>query len=220
MHTEPIGYVELTKFQRARRMLSWLVSAEGRRELKDFSATTERSPFELGVIEGIAPTLGQVSANEAKVLLGLASDVAPGSTIVEIGTLYGSATRILAMGAPAGCRVISVDNYSWNPHHIAADSHAALAQRVLRQEISEGRVELVRMDKNQYFATSNEPRIGLAFLDAIHSYEETLADIDWAISRNVNVVSGHDYSPLFPGVIRAVNERGGPRILVDTLWVL
>jgi len=34
------------------------------------------------------------------------------------------------------------------------------------------------------------------------------------------VVCGHDYSEEHPGVVRAVNEHGGPESLAGTLWLL
>jgi hypothetical protein len=56
------------------------------------------------------------------------------------------------------------------------------------------------------------------FLDAIHTYEETAADIAWAKKVNASIICGHDYYDVFPGVIQAVDEVGGPKCLAGTLW--
>jgi hypothetical protein len=60
----------------------------------------------------------------------------------------------------------------------------------------------------------------LVFLDAVHTYDETKEDIQWARRVGASVVCGHDYCERFPGVIHAVNEFGHPSQLRGSLWVL
>jgi hypothetical protein len=54
----------------------------------------------------------------------------------------------------------------------------------------------------------------------VHTYEETKVDIQWARSVRASIICGHDYSERFPGVIRAVDEFGGPSQLRGSLWAL
>lgn len=58
------------------------------------------------------------------------------------------------------------------------------------------------------------------FLDAIHDYAETRKDILWARRVGAAVVTGHDYSPKFPGVMQIVDELGGPAELAGTVFRL
>ena len=60
----------------------------------------------------------------------------------------------------------------------------------------------------------------MVFIDADHSYEETRKDIEWAKRIKAGLICGHDYKEGCAGVIRAVDELGGVREKVESLWVL
>jgi hypothetical protein len=86
--------------------------------------------------------------------------------------------------------------------------------------VATGRVIQCRADKNQWLsAYAGEPP-SLVFCDAIHTYEETKADILSARAAGAGLIAGHDYSREFPGVIEAVDEVGGPERLRGALWCL
>ena len=82
-------------------------------------------------------------------------------------------------------------------------------------------VHQINSDKNEFYRTYQDASPSLVFLDAVHTYEETKADILWAKHLNTKIICGHDYhKESHPGVVRAVDESGGPKKLVETLWVL
>ena len=59
----------------------------------------------------------------------------------------------------------------------------------------------------------------MTFIDANHEYEGVKEDIDWAVSRGIPIISGHDYSDDFPGVMKAVNEAfPGKFRVTGSLW--
>lgn len=140
--------------------------------------------------------------------------------IIEIGSLLGVTTTQMALAKAAGQRIIAVDNFCWNPWGLAPDVHHDLAKQVLHYLIQTGEVELLRQDKNEFFATYNGPAPAMVFLDAMHDYEETKKDIEWARRVGARIISGHDYCDKFPGVIQIVDEHGGPRRLEGTVWTL
>jgi hypothetical protein len=76
------------------------------------------------------------------------------------------------------------------------------------------------MDKEEFYRTYEGGTPGLVFLDANHGYESTKRDIDWARDSGAGLICGHDYSPSFPGVVRAVKECGGVRRVVGTIFEL
>jgi hypothetical protein len=76
------------------------------------------------------------------------------------------------------------------------------------------------MDKNEFFAGYRGAAPAMVFLDAVHDYEETKKDIQWARSVGAKIISGHDYCKEFPGVKQAVDEFGGPRQSAGTVWRL
>lgn len=140
--------------------------------------------------------------------------------IIEIGTLMGITTTTIALNKAPEQKVITVDKYCWNPWGISSAAHQALAAQVLRYLVETGHVEQVVMCKNEFYETYSGPAPALVFLDAIHDYAETKKDIEWACRVGATIISGHDYSADFPGVIEVVNEFGGPRELLGSVWAL
>jgi hypothetical protein len=140
--------------------------------------------------------------------------------IVEVGTLLGITTTTIALAKAPEQKVITVDNYCWNPWALTPDVHEALANQVLFYLIKTGNVERVRMDKNEFFRTYRGPAPSMVFLDAMHDYEETKKDIEWSRRMGTKIIAGHDYCDEFAGVKQVVNEFGGPRELAGTVWVL
>lgn len=69
------------------------------------------------------------------------------------------------------------------------------------------RARLVTGDTVATAAEIPDGSLDFVFIDADHSYEAVRKDIDawrWKV-RNGGWLGGHDYSPKFPGVIRAVD---------------
>jgi len=140
--------------------------------------------------------------------------------MVEIGTLFGLTTVMIATWKAPEQKVITVDDYSWNPWWLKPEQHFALTQRVLNHLVACGHVEQVRMDKDEFYGQYDGPAPALVFLDAVHEYEPTRDDIAWARAADASIICGHDYCEEFGGLRRAVDEAGGPRELAGSLWVL
>lgn len=151
-------------------------------------------------------------------LIGKASQFS--GPIIEIGTLFGINTLNLLKYKPQGVKLITVDNYSWNPLELFPDDHWYMTSTILANYIESGEVDLIRQDKNDFYQSYSGSPPAMVFLDANHSYEHTLMDIDWAIRAGSRYITGHDYSPEFPGVVQAVEERGGLENLCGTVWQL
>jgi hypothetical protein len=175
---------------------------------------------EFQVIRGLsAPS--QLSLDEARFLAELVHHSDRERPIIEIGTLFGWSTLVMTLEKATEQRLITVDNYSWNPLGLSPDAHYMATKRALVEAVAKYNVEQVRMDKNAFYESYSGSRPTLFFCDANHSYEETLRDLKWARAIGVDVICGDDYHPQnFPGVARAVAEMGGPRMLVDELFVL
>ena len=140
--------------------------------------------------------------------------------IVEIGALFGLTTTKLARWKADGKKLLAVDNFGWNPLGLTPAEHQTLTAAVLGYLIDRGDVEIRVSGKDEFFASYAGAPPALAFLDAIHTYEETAKDIAAARKVGARLIAGHDYSLEFPGVMRAVDEAGGPRERVGTVWVL
>jgi hypothetical protein len=178
-------------------------------------AKYRRARFSLDVRQA---TLDQAEQSLLRELVEQVAEL-PGP-IIEIGTLIGATTTRMAQWKSPRQRIISVDSYCWNPWKLSPEMHHALAAQVLYSVVQSAQVEQVRMDKDRFFATYEGPAPSLVFLDAIHSYAATKADILWSRRVGASTICGHDYCEEFPGVIQVVEEFGGPAKLRGTLWSL
>jgi hypothetical protein len=172
-------------------------------------------------IAGFHPQQATIEAECIPFILRLARESRQhGGPIVEIGTLAGITTTKLALAKAPDQKIITVDNYCWNPWGLTPDVHEALTSQMLDYLVQTGHVERIRMDKNEFYQLYDGPPPAMVFLDAWHDYEETKKDIEWAKRAGARIISGHDYCDEFPGVKQVVGEFGGPRELAGTAWVL
>jgi hypothetical protein len=140
--------------------------------------------------------------------------------IIEIGALLGGTTSRLALWARWGQKVITVDNFSWNPWGLTVEQHKSLSYQVLYYLTQTGQVELICQDKRKFYRSYKGRRPALVFLDANHENGETKKDIQWGMSVGARIISGHDYCAPWPDVVRAVEEYGGIERLHGSVWVL
>lgn len=164
--------------------------------------------------------LGGLTDEEEIALLSLVGEAAaqPGP-VIEFGTLFGLTTRLIAAAAAPGQRVLTVDNFCWNPFGLPPSLHEAFARKVLRGEFESGRVELVVAASEAFRASYSGPAPALVFLDADHSYAAVRDEIAWAKSVGATVIAGHDYGNARFGVTRAVDEAFSKQVTVrGTLW--
>ena len=151
--------------------------------------------------------LGGLTDGETNALAELARSVDPaGGPIIEFGTLFGLTTLSLAEQKPAGVKLITVDNFVWNPFGLPPALHRDFAERILRGVRRTGDVDLVAADSRAFRDGYRGAVPGMVFLDADHRYPAVREEIDWALRLGVPLICGHDYgNPRF-GVTRAVDE--------------
>jgi hypothetical protein len=157
-----------------------------------------------------ALVLGNLTAaDEARLVELVQRAAAYDGPLVEFGTLFGVTARLIVATARPGQRVITIDNFSWNPFGLPAKVHERFARGVLRTELAEGRVELCVSTSAAFRRDYRGPVPALVFLDADHSYEAVRDEIAWARSLGVPLICGHDYGVARFGVTRAVDEAFG-----------
>jgi len=153
---------------------------------------------------------GSVTEEEEQELLRL-SKIAfshPGP-IIEIGTLFGLTTLLLAETKEAERKIITVDNFSWNPFNLTEENHLKFTQRILRYSTNHLNTSIYDGDASKFYSDYSEEKPCMVFIDASHKYELVKKDIEWALSMDIPVISGHDYDPQTPGVVQAVDELIG-----------
>ena len=194
----------------------WRLSAAERHDLPSDLRMTFREAQTYRAISGA----GELAIEEARLLSELVRASDPSRPIIEIGTLFGYSTLVMTIAKAHDQKIISVDNYSWNPLGLSPEVHYRTTSNRLRGAIAAENVTLLRTSAREFYRTYDGPAPSLFFCDADHSYEPTKADLTWAKSVDATVICGDDYEPQFDGVIRAVDELGGPRQLVGGLFVL
>jgi predicted O-methyltransferase YrrM len=203
-----------------RLQIAWYTGADARTAaaLKRQGATLRHR--ELQLFRGITAP-GHVTIEESRFLAELAQASDPARPIIEIGTLFGFSTLVLARAKHPRQRLITVDNYCWNPLGLSPDAHVSATHSVLRDAVAAQQVELVTADKAAFYRSYDGPPPALFFCDADHAYEATLDDLRWARAAGASIVCGHDHDPVnHPGVVRAVHDVGGAREVRGTLFVL
>jgi hypothetical protein len=165
-------------------------------------------------------TVGHIGIREARFLGDITRTLQSNRPIIEIGTLFGSSTCVIAQNKKDDQQLITVDSFSWNPCGLTNEQHRSITEALLTEAVNKCNVRISTMDKEEFYRTYNGPTPSMIFIDADHSYKATKSDIKWALSVGVDLICGHDYTKNIPGVVEAVDENGGIESLVDTLWVL
>lgn len=150
---------------------------------------------------------------------------------VELGVLKGD-TLFAVLDACPDLHMVGVDLWMQTPEKDARideggwgyTNHDMDAHRrhVFERAKDYGkRVTLYEMPTTEAARWYDDHYFDFAFVDADHLYEAVKADIDaWVPKiRYGGMMLGHDYSPAFPGVMKAVDEVfGRPLKHPDCVW--
>jgi predicted O-methyltransferase YrrM len=142
---------------------------------------TDRFAQARTAIDGVP---GWLSDDQAQRLWDRAAALAPGATIVEIGSFRGRSTIVLGLAAPPGATVFAIDPHAGSdrgPQEIAADAdrgdadHAAFTANLRAARVQE-RVRHLRLPSADALAAI-PGEIDLLYVDGAHRYRPALADI-------------------------------------------
>jgi hypothetical protein len=155
-------------------------------------------------------TSGQISLEEAIFPAELTREARGNGPIIEIGTLFGSSTKVILVNKGPQQPLIAVDLFCWNPSQLTQTQHYMVTTLGLHAFAGKtSGLSIIQADKNEFYRTYSAPPPALVFLDANHTYEETRKDIEWAKGSGASIICAHDYVSDWPGVIKAVDEAGG-----------
>ena len=158
--------------------------------------------------EGEDFALGGLTEIEEVAVVGLVKKASVyQGPILEFGTLFGITSKLIASVAGAGQRVITIDNFCWNPFGLPPELHEMFTRKILRIELGSKKLELVVSGSDVYRATYSGEVPAMIFLDADHSYSAVKEEIQWAKSLCAPLICGHDYGNERFGVTQAVDEE-------------
>lgn len=160
----------------------------------------------------------------------LVARLGPAPTGAEVGVFRGQFAQAL-LNLHGGMYLLMVDSWVGHeqPRH-GRTQEALIDEAKHRTEFAEDRREIIRMDSLTAAATIEDASLDFVFVDADHSYEGALADIQaWAPKvKPGGMLSGHDYDDRWTtergyGVVQAVDEEVGRNgwtleLGPDTTW--
>lgn len=173
------------------------------------------------IIKNKLSFFGSLSQEEGDFLRSLVREAASsGMPMVEIGTLFGFTTQLMALDKAPAQKLITVDNFCWNPVGFTAEQHRHFTQRILTYCCEKCNVEMFCGDSSDFHKHYQHAAPSLVFIDAGHSYKDVIADINWARSVKAQIICGHDYSSNHPEVQQAVREAFGEQFRVGkgSVW--
>lgn len=142
--------------------------------------------------------------------------------MAEIGVCIGTHLQYLLISNP---ELVAYAIDPWIAYEGPSDS--------ISQELSEARykitlnnlgefgdrVHIIRKTSMDAVGLFQDGFFDLVYIDAIHSYEHAKADImAWEPKvKQGGIISGHDYTSLFPGCVQAIQESAGNREIIADL---
>ncbi|CAJ1342827.1 unnamed protein product [Effrenium voratum] len=148
--------------------------------------------------------------------------------VVEVGVFVGQLSGFLLEHC-SFVRLVGVDPYvgaeTFPGHFEKLDPRVALAQASRLYESHGSRAALLPMGSTEAAQSLPEDSVDAVFIDGCHLYDCVKEDLGaWVPKLRQNapvLVAGHDFSPQWPGVVRAVHEERAPdaEVTLSTDWL-
>lgn len=132
-----------------------------------------------------------------------------GSTFVEVGLLYGHSLMFLVeqmIVAGKTFNIYGIDHFE----DISSGLLEAFNRNLSKYK---GKYNVI-VDKSVH-AAERFDKVDFVFIDAAHDYDSVKADIEAWLPKTTGVIAGHDYVSTYPGVVQAVDEIFGKRVIRD-----
>ena len=161
---------------------------------------------------------GNVRISELGILANLAQNCPDGTTLFEIGTFDGRTSLNLAMSAPRGCQIYTLDlppdvatkfSIAEGEQHMVDKPRSGVRCDKYRAEFPEtiGRIHQLYGDSATFDYRPYHNSCSLVFVDGSHAYDYAMSDTRAAMELVApgGVIIWHDYG-IWEGVNRALEE--------------
>jgi predicted O-methyltransferase YrrM len=165
-------------------------------------------------LDRFPPRYGNVQLGELVCLASICAWLRP-QLVLEIGTFDGNTTLQLALNSPPGCRVHTLALPPGRP----APAGALTARELelfddvpvgerFRNHPAGAKITQHLANSREFDFSPFEGRVDLIFVDGSHEHGYVAADTAQALRccSPRGVILWHDYTPYWPGVVRAVSE--------------
>lgn len=142
-------------------------------------------------------------------------------SVIELGSWKGRSTHAICS---SGCKNVTAIDH-WKGSKDEPDAHAEAKNGSVFEEFKKNMspfpdLKIVNKDINEAIKDIADRSVDMIFLDAGHTYEEVQNDIRKWKSKAKILLCGHDYTPVWSGVMRAVDEElGSPDEVHGTIWI-
>jgi predicted O-methyltransferase YrrM len=152
---------------------------------------------------------GWLLEEQGRALFEAAGQLASGTAAVEIGSHRGKSTVLIALGLPAGARLVAVDPFDDPRWGGGPESLHRFQENIARAGVA-NRVDLFRGLSAEAAATWSGPPVGFLWVDGAHDVASTLADFDGWLPHMARggVIYVHD----------AFSAVGTTRAILQRLW--
>jgi predicted O-methyltransferase YrrM len=124
------------------------------------------------------PIEGWLTRDQGAVLFEAARSLAPGSTVVEIGSHQGRSTVVLAAALPTGGRLVAVDPFAPDWRYGGPDTRSRLEAHLAAAGVGD-RVEVVATT-SRAARSAYRGAVDLLYVDGTHDYWTVRDDLCWA----------------------------------------
>lgn len=138
-------------------------------------------------------------------------------TALEVGAWKGRSAKALL----EGCKgiVYSVDHFLGSVGAEVSKENESVFIQYARNVKEYNNLVIIKMASHEAAKLFADNSIDMVFIDAGHSYEEVIQDIELWYPKVKKIICGHDYANFWPGVIQAVNEKFSNRFkIIETIW--
>ncbi len=154
----------------------------------------------------------------------LLKSVPEGGVFVEVGAWLGKSSSYLCSKANDK-KIHIVDTWKGSPDEL--DTYHKLATEtdiyeIFLSNMSGYEFTPHRSDSIVASKQFEDKSCDVVFIDATHNYESVLADVKaWLPKvKDGGYISGHDYASWWPGVVKAIDEVFGDKVIVmNGCWI-
>ena len=149
-----------------------------------------------------------------------------GSKFVEVGSWKGKSAAYMCVEIANSMKQIQfycVDTWQGSAEHQSMDDLSGLYNLFIKNmEPVKNYYTPLKMTSLDASLMFEDKSLDFVFIDASHEYAHVLLDIDaWLPKvKPGGILAGHDYTPSWPGVVKAVNERFKHIACAEDCWAV
>lgn len=136
------------------------------------------------------------------------------NTIAEIGSWKGRSTNALLSGCPG--IVTAIDHFKGSDPKDKTHGAVGVYEQFIENTKDFNNLKTLRMSSEE--ASNITDTFEMVFIDAEHTYDGVKKDIELWKNKATKILCGHDYTPGWPGVVKAVEETFGKVKYVGSIW--